>query len=338
MSIINLNNYEAFLLDYMEGNLAAETIAELRIFAINHPELNIELDEQSELPVLDSSDYAYSGKKSLYKNEEEYLLNNRMIMHIEGLLSAEQSRELIQECAADPQVEKELSLYTSTVLEPEEITFPGKNSLKKKTRVISLFTKYETGMVAAAIIILVSGLLFLYNSSVNLNTSSTEISLNKPEVNPKSVSAVPVPGKSSGAADPVIERKKDLKNMISVPEPQHMLSEKIQETSPIQSFSDKEKVNEALTSVDSIIAPTLVKNFPDINIQDTAKNNVASYSEIVVEYDEEEMKEEKKENFWKKAVGIARQVNKLGVKSIDGEIEEDKTFRLSFNSFSVEKK
>ena len=45
MSLITKNNYEAFLLDYVEGNLSPEHTAELMLFFENNPELKEDLDD-----------------------------------------------------------------------------------------------------------------------------------------------------------------------------------------------------------------------------------------------------------------------------------------------------
>jgi hypothetical protein len=45
-----------------------------------------------------------------------------------------------------------------------------------------------------------------------------------------------------------------------------------------------------------------------------------------------------KKGFWKRAVDIAKQANKLGLKSLDGEETTNQNYLLSFNSFSVEKR
>ena len=44
MSNINRNNYEAFLLDYVEQNLTAELVAELMLFLEQNPDLKAELE------------------------------------------------------------------------------------------------------------------------------------------------------------------------------------------------------------------------------------------------------------------------------------------------------
>ena len=43
MSQINIHNYEAYLLDFSEGNLTDELQMELELFLIQHPELDINL-------------------------------------------------------------------------------------------------------------------------------------------------------------------------------------------------------------------------------------------------------------------------------------------------------
>ena len=47
MTGINLHNYEAYLLDFSEGNLALDTIQELKEFVQLHPELEINLSDLS---------------------------------------------------------------------------------------------------------------------------------------------------------------------------------------------------------------------------------------------------------------------------------------------------
>ena len=60
---ITIDNYEAYLLDYMEGNLSPEMTAELKAFiAAQSLDWN-ELTE--ELPHLEAPDITYQGKEKL---------------------------------------------------------------------------------------------------------------------------------------------------------------------------------------------------------------------------------------------------------------------------------
>ena len=339
MSAINLNNYEAFLLDHFEGNLSGEHLAELKLFALNHPELNIDLEDSDELPLLNIPDRAFTGVNSLYKNEDEFLLNNRFIMHVEGLLSEKESDELIKDTENNPLLKKELTLYNNTRLVPEEIVFQGKNKLKKRSRVIPLFENFEAGMIAAAVII-VTGLFFLFNSPVLKNSGPAEISHVKPKESPS------VKHSNSGSLKSnnevmIPEEKivKEVKHIKSAPETRELLAKNIPDsTGGVNHFPKEETINQLATAPDTMRSEIPSIKIATAEVKDTTGNNPVTLVTIGEEIEEEETVEDKKENFWRRAVGIARQANKLGVKSIDGEIEEDKTFRLSFNSFSVEKK
>ena len=66
MESININNYEAFLLDYYEGNLNAEFTIELKRFADQHPELGIEFDAV-ELPKVEPLNSDFDLKNSFPK-------------------------------------------------------------------------------------------------------------------------------------------------------------------------------------------------------------------------------------------------------------------------------
>ena len=43
MQTITIDNYEAYLLDFSEGNLSDDLQVELELFLIQHPELEIDL-------------------------------------------------------------------------------------------------------------------------------------------------------------------------------------------------------------------------------------------------------------------------------------------------------
>jgi hypothetical protein len=47
---------------------------------------------------------------------------------------------------------------------------------------------------------------------------------------------------------------------------------------------------------------------------------------------------EPRKGLWQRAVALAQQANKLGIKSVQGEEEGNDRFRISFNAFSVEKR
>jgi len=85
-----------------------------------------------------------------------------------------------------------------------------------------------------------------------------------------------------------------------------------------------------------------ITKFENIDSTISKKNYLVVAEDISEENDLMELKESStaggKKGLWKRAVRLARQANKLGVKSIDGQENSKNNYRLSFNSFSVEKK
>jgi len=70
--MINQSNYEAFALDYLEGNLSANEQEEMEVFLQNNPLIAVELAEMQELVVLEADkSIVFENKRALLKSEEE---------------------------------------------------------------------------------------------------------------------------------------------------------------------------------------------------------------------------------------------------------------------------
>lgn len=149
MNPINRNNYEAFLLDYMEQNLSSEMVAELMLFLENNPDLKQEWEEMNELVLTDTPKVIFEDKETLKKEAIE----NLMIAEIEGINTPAQSEELKRQIDNDKENEKTFLLYQKTILKPQAISFADKEGLKQKEgKVIPL---YWWASSVAAIIIMV---------------------------------------------------------------------------------------------------------------------------------------------------------------------------------------
>ena len=161
MSTITRNNYEAYLLDYVEENLSPELIAELMLFLENNPDLKNEL-EDFELLELTSPAIELVNKEELKKEEESITLYNYedyLIGEVEGENSPEISKELHSFLKENPQKEKEFSLYQKTRLNASSIIFDHKASLKKKEgKVIPLYWWYASAAAVVLIFFLLRGL------------------------------------------------------------------------------------------------------------------------------------------------------------------------------------
>ena len=70
MNRINHDNYEAFLLDMVEGTISAADREELMLFMAAHPELDMDLDGL-EFATLDDEGISFPHKEDLKKTEEK---------------------------------------------------------------------------------------------------------------------------------------------------------------------------------------------------------------------------------------------------------------------------
>ncbi|MGB0882816.1 MAG: hypothetical protein ACPGSO_07655 [Vicingaceae bacterium] len=152
MSLITKNNYEAFLLDYVEENLSPELTAELMLFLEQNPELKEDLAD-FEIHTLTPSNEASFDKSNLKKENAAFDYEALMIAEIEGVNSPENTALLSTYLAKNPIHQKEFEAYQKTKLVAPTVLFENKSALKKKNGiVIPLFWKYSS---AAAAVILV---------------------------------------------------------------------------------------------------------------------------------------------------------------------------------------
>lgn len=138
---INRNNYEVFFIDYLDGNLSPEMVANLLLFLEHNPDLkeefegldDISVTEEEVIPIAIGIDFKESLKKPVRKilitkeNYEEYF-----IASLEGDLPKKEQKELVNFLMKNPELSKEFKLFKHTFLAPEtKIQFSNKSSLKK---------------------------------------------------------------------------------------------------------------------------------------------------------------------------------------------------------------
>ena len=132
MNKVNIHNYEAFILDYLEGNINAEDTADLLLFIEQNPELGIELEE-NDLPYFNNDEsVAFTGKQKLYRSNTERQFEDLCIAYFEGDISEEEKVQLINLRESKPELEKQFKAFSRVYLSQEElIEFPFKESIKK---------------------------------------------------------------------------------------------------------------------------------------------------------------------------------------------------------------
>jgi hypothetical protein len=135
---INKHNYEAFFLDYSEGSLSAEKVAELLLFLEENPLLKEEL-ENFDLLELDSTVDVSFNKEFLkipinQDNVEEFIIGS-----IEGVNSQVDEQELIDYVNENKESKRLFKSYKNTILAIPDTIFPNKSSLKRKSRLVVLY-------------------------------------------------------------------------------------------------------------------------------------------------------------------------------------------------------
>ncbi|MDO9187953.1 MAG: hypothetical protein Q7W13_18240 [Bacteroidia bacterium] len=134
---INKNNYEAYFLDYHEGNLTPVQVADLLFFVEQHPELKEEFENFENFSLEDFSSIEFANKSSLKKeitldNKEEYF-----IRAVENELNPTEITLLKNFLKQYPQFLVDLELFQKTKISLDtSILFEHKNGLKR-----AVFTK-----------------------------------------------------------------------------------------------------------------------------------------------------------------------------------------------------
>ncbi len=412
---ITKNNYEAYLLDFFEGNLSAALVEELRLFVLHHPELEIDLNDTSlvTVPSLEvKADFKETLKKqedaledeeilryleglmpgkekqafvkrlseddrlqaslaqyqrtiletdfelkledksTLIKTEDDLVLNNPVITYVEGKLSLEEKAGFEMLLSKDDELRADLRLVLASKLVPDiETVYPAKESLKKEVKVFALFDRSGLFRVAAAILLLaclsVVFSLFQVEEKTErrvsyypkVKSAKTESNLEK-ELKLNSVKDI--------SATTAEDQGKTNSELALNPMPKSPRNKIIAETGKKDTSSKTESVQFKVDMTSKKIDSDLLASRPaEKNAsQKTDTSNMITHkvTELVVVEEWEEVGSavtsgKREKGLWKRAVQLAKQANKLGVKSVDG-VEDSRTdrYRISFNSFSVEKK
>ncbi len=157
---INMNNYEAYLLDYEEGNLDKIQTQELMLFLKQHPGL-YDFDSATETPTLEPDKTHYPDKAALMQPDivplgeiDESNYEERFIAYHEHTLSEAQRQQTEAFLLQNPSLTKEFRLYGMTKLNADaNIVFKDKGSLLKKT--VKFGTTARIVSIAASMALLI---------------------------------------------------------------------------------------------------------------------------------------------------------------------------------------
>jgi len=157
---INRKNFEAYLLDRMEGRLSDALEQELREFLAMNPDCAFEIEGEEPLEIPHET-LQFPDKDSLRKNlpdSSSRLTPNNFdlfsIARMEGDLSDGQVNEHTHLMEHQPQLKFEWESWQQTRLNPGTISYPGKAALKKGVpgyRKIRWITVFSTAAAVALI-------------------------------------------------------------------------------------------------------------------------------------------------------------------------------------------
>jgi hypothetical protein len=178
---INLDNYEQYFLEHLEGNLSREQEQELEAFLLAHPNLRPMLDDLENAPILCADEVVYHPKQRLKKTVHhtehihEHNAEEWMISSLEGLLNAEEQNELWEFLRLNPAFDRDMKMYHKTILPAEEHpVYPGKNKLKKKAPVIPITRAGWISTAVAVVLLLFFGIRYFIQPDEVPASSTTE--------------------------------------------------------------------------------------------------------------------------------------------------------------------
>ena len=159
---INRNNFEAHLLDYLEGNLDPLLTADLMAFLAENPEYESYIPEYDSRVALNGN-HEYNQKSQLKKDFADVPeitpgnFDEFCIASSEGLLDEDDLKRLSDFVARHPEKRQELDLYARIKLQPDTSVVFANKALLKKNGSFALkprFMYYALGIAASLALLL----------------------------------------------------------------------------------------------------------------------------------------------------------------------------------------
>ncbi|TVQ12521.1 MAG: hypothetical protein EA361_10800 [Bacteroidetes bacterium] len=175
---ITRENYEAYFLDYHEGNLTKGQKAQLMEFLAQNPSLKEEF-EAFEMVVLEEETTPLPFDRDLLKipvsdSDPATISEKKIIAYHEGDLGTEEKKQVLKAVAESPEARKAFTLYSLSKLEADtSIVFPAKASLKKHV-IGARALMIRRLAVAAALLTFMVSLYFLLPGSLHLQQVAEE--------------------------------------------------------------------------------------------------------------------------------------------------------------------
>lgn len=333
MSRIDIHNYEAYLLDFSEGNLEGELQMELELFLIQHPELDIDLSEVSFVE-LNKAEICFPKKNNLKKSESDLISETQFISYIENQIPLNERLIIEKSCASNSSLANELSLYQQTISRADpSITYLDKSVLKRRPAVI-WFDFSVSQYAAAACVLFLIGLFVLWPKSdtTNFNSKLAEHRKITPSENENKTSTKKNQGGSERKTESItIAQNSNKQKKINTTNNASISKESLIKDT-IRLKPDKLQPIEEIKKDEVLIA---TNNLPTINPSNKTVVQVITENE---EESETINTGKKKKGLWVLASKALKNLNRVGVKSVDGNEDDNKdksSYALTLGSLNI---
>lgn len=251
MKKINIFNYEAYYLDYLEGNLPEEDAVVLLDFLEKHPELKL---EEEELPMFESESVTLNDLSFLKETEDSDAITEENYTHFliakhEGILTENKETELEAFVAATPNAEKEEKLFGAVYFEPDtQVVFADKSSLKQKAPIVMwpYYSSIAAAMIAAVFLLYqpgdVDGINTVQVASNDVSNTVQEQAQSSPEVQEANIFS-PITNLFTSEPEQSVQPKSVVKKNVSVQKDEDPVILNNQPSRPIVAALDNKEVS-----------------------------------------------------------------------------------------------
>lgn len=341
MNRITIDNYEAYLLDLLEGTLSGELQVELELFLIQHPELKTDLVE---LPLLtvDAEEIPFAGKPQLKKTDHDLVSQEQFIAYIENQLPLHERIALEKSCNANPSLSTELNLYKKTIATADtSVVYANKQELKRRPKVI-WFNFSAAQFAAAASVLLLIGLFVFWPKSGENNLNHHSLAENNSKQTTAPLNNNSQKQETSQPALPATTANHNLikKNTQFTNEPKLAANSTQSNTTTAQNSQElpDPNLNNGQTTVAQ--TPPVTAPVKEEKNNSLLASNTKTRVDVITETDEEEVpaEEPRKKGIWALAKRTLKNLNAVGVKSVNGTEENAKdntTYALTLGNVKI---
>ncbi|RYY69499.1 MAG: hypothetical protein EOO13_09325 [Chitinophagaceae bacterium] len=256
---INLNNYEEYLLMYVDNELSAAERMHVEEFLRDYPYLKEELEvlQQTVLPL----ENLLFDKSSLIKPIIDEATQEKLLMHLDGELPAGESLSFQNKLSADKVLQQEWAQLQKTKLDAaDSIEHPDKESLYKKEKAKIISSKFFRLAVAAMLI--GAGFYVGINLVKETNSKGVEVAIAQP--GKKEQPATNVDNNNTASVDPSAIQEQEISSTPgpgeSTQSPVGRKDVQLKDNIAVVKENEKKPVNKGLNIKDAKVDPAQANN------------------------------------------------------------------------------